>query len=104
MEELIVHLPLDGVSQGMSEVQNLALAEILLILRDHIALQAHALRNHALPLPLGILGQQKFQEFLTPYHAVLDDFRHALFKHFFRQGVQRRDVAEHQMGLREGAH
>ena len=97
---------LEGVADGVAEVQGHAQTGVPLVLENHLPLQIAAgvdhlldVLHHARPATAPV---QHPEEVVVPDTAVLDDLRHAVGKGGVGQGVQAVRVDEHPAGLPEG--
>ena len=89
---------LNGMADGMPQIEQLPLAPILFVPDDNIAFNAHAAGNHRFALLIDRF-LQGIKEFFITQDAVFDGLGTAVPKDAVRQGVQCAAVAQHQRRL-----
>ena len=93
---------LDGVAQGVAEVEELALAALKFVLVDHGGLDLHVPAHHAVNAAVDILGHEKVVEVPVRDQAVLHRLGYAVGEGVLRQGFKCVCVADNHRGLVEG--
>ena len=100
-------MPLNGMPQGMTEIQQHALSRVKFILGYDVPLDGDTPGNDLVRLGQNIVtvvGIQQGKQPRIPDHTIFDRFCDAIAENMCRQGFQRVRIADHQAGLLECPH
>lgn len=104
MRDAVAGDALDGVSDGMAEVEERAHAALEFVLRDDVALDPDAGRDDVRQDVFGDGAFEHREKAVGPEGRVLDDFGPAAGHFGFGQRLEAGRVADHEHGLMKGAH